>query len=51
MTIIPITLKASNFIDEGIAGGLAWNGRSENDRRVPKEMKRRYVRYFGGCSS
>lgn len=45
------SLRASNFIDEGIAGGLAWNGRSQNDRGVPKEMKRRYVRYFGGDTS
>lgn len=45
------SLKASNFIDEGIAGGFAWNGRSKNDRGVPKEMKRRYVRYLGGNAS
>ena len=38
------SLKASNFHDEGIAGGKMWTGkRSGRDNGVPKELKRRYV--------
>lgn len=38
------SLKASNFICEGEAGGKMWTGkRSGKDNGVPKEMKKRYV--------
>lgn len=38
------SLKASNFIDDGIAGGVMWTGkRSGRDNGVPHEMKRRWV--------
>lgn len=40
------SLKASNFIDEGIAGGIKWTGSRTNKRgrknSAPEEMKRRY---------
>lgn len=39
------SLKASNFRDDGIAGGKMWTGeRSGRDNGVPKEMKRRFVK-------
>jgi hypothetical protein len=38
------SLKASNFIYDGIAGGAMWTGkRSGRDNGVPQEMKRRWV--------
>lgn len=38
------SLKASNFVDDGIAGGAMWTGkRSGRDNGVPQEMKRRWV--------
>ena len=38
------SLKASNFRDDGIAGGTMWTGkRSGRDNGVPKELKRRYA--------
>ena len=38
------SLKASNFVDDGIAGGTMWTGkRSGRDNGVPQEMKRRWV--------
>lgn len=38
------SLKASNFADNGIAGGVIWTGkRSGRDNGVPQEMKRRWV--------
>lgn len=38
------SLKASNFVDDGIAGGVMWTGkRSGRDNGVPQEMKRRWV--------
>ena len=39
------SLKASNFRDDGIAGGTMWTGkRSGRDNGVPKELKRRFVK-------
>ena len=39
------SLKASNFVNEGIAGGKMWTGkRSGRDNGVPKEMKQRWVK-------
>lgn len=41
------SLKASNFICEGEAGGEVWTGkRSGRDNGVPKEKKTRWVKYF-----
>lgn len=39
------SLKASNFVCEGEAGGKEWNGSRRRDYFVaPKEMKRRWVK-------
>ena len=39
------SLKASNFVCEGIAGGEMWTGkRSGRDNGVPKEKKTRWVK-------
>ena len=41
------SLKASNFICEGEAGGEVWTGeRSGRDNGVPKEKKTRWSKYF-----
>jgi hypothetical protein len=38
------SLKASNFVNEGIAGGKIWTGSRKRDNGVPKEMKQRWVK-------
>lgn len=38
------SLKASNFICEGVAGGHIWTGSRCRDNGVPKEMKQRWVK-------
>lgn len=38
------SLKASNFVCEGIAGGKIWTGTRCRDNGVPKEMKKRWVK-------
>ena len=38
------SLKASNFICEGEAGGKIWTGSRCKDNGVPKEMKQRWVK-------
>lgn len=38
------SLKASNFICEGRAGGEMWTGERKRDNGVPKEMKTRWSR-------
>lgn len=38
------SLKASNFICEGVAGGKIWTGVRNRDNGVPKEMKKRWVK-------
>lgn len=38
------SLKASNFICEGKAGGLKWNGQRDTGQDYPHEMKTRWVR-------
>ena len=38
------SLKASNFVCEGIAGGLKWNGERDTGQAYPHEMKTRWVR-------
>lgn len=40
------SLKASNFINEGKAGGVMWTGSRNRDNGVPKEMKQRWVKYL-----
>ena len=38
------SLKASNFIFDGIAGGKMWTGkRSGRDNGAPAEMKKRWI--------
>lgn len=37
------SLKASNFVCEGEAGGTIWTGSRKRDNGVPHEMKKRYV--------
>lgn len=39
------SLKASNFVCEGEAGGTIWTGARKCDNGVPQEMKQRYVYY------
>lgn len=38
------SLKASNFICDGIAGGKIWTGSRCRDNGVPQEMKKRWVK-------
>ena len=38
------SLRASNFVCEGIAGGKEWTGCRKRDTGVPKEMKKRWVK-------
>lgn len=40
------SLKASNFICEGIAGGKIWTGERKRDNGVPRELKKRWVKYL-----
>lgn len=41
------SLKASNFIYEGEAGGLAWTGQRRRNYYVsPEEMKNRWAKYY-----
>lgn len=41
------SLKASNFVWEGEAGGVAWTGvRRRNYYVSPEEMKNRWARYY-----
>ena len=38
------SLKASNFVCEGLAGGTHWTGERNRGQDIPKEMKTRWVR-------
>lgn len=38
------SLRASNFICEGIAGGKIWTGSRHHDNGVPRELKLRWSR-------
>lgn len=38
------SLKASNFLCEGLAGGTHWTGSRNRGQNIPKEMKQRWVR-------
>jgi hypothetical protein len=40
------SLKASNFICEGQAGGTHWTGIRNRGQNIPKEMKKRWVKYL-----
>lgn len=40
------SLKASNFICEGKAGGKIWSGKRMKDNGVPKELKTRWVKFL-----
>ncbi len=40
------SLKASNFVCEGEAGGVIWTGSRKHDNGVPQEKKQRYVYYI-----
>lgn len=41
------SLKASNFICEGIAGGTHWTGVRDKGQKIPHEMKKRWVKILG----
>ena len=38
------SVKASNFVCEGVAGGTHWTGERDRGQSIPHEMKQRYVR-------
>jgi hypothetical protein len=38
------SLKASNFVCEGIAGGMKWTGVRDRGQHFPAEMKQRWAR-------
>lgn len=38
------SLKASNFTNEGIAGGLKWTGARDRGQEIPHEMKTRWTK-------
>ena len=38
------SLRASNFVCEGLAGGLEWTGKRGTGKNGPNEMKRRWVK-------
>lgn len=40
------SVKASNFICEGIAGGTHWTGERDKGQPIPHEMKTRWVKYL-----
>ena len=40
------SLKASNFICEGKAGGKIWSGKRMKDKGVPEELKTRWVKFL-----
>ena len=38
------SLKASNFVCEGVAGGTHWTGERDRGQNIPNEMKTRWSR-------
>lgn len=40
------SLKASNFVCEGEAGGTHWTGERDKGQNIPHEMKQRWVKYL-----
>ena len=40
------SLRASNFVNEGVAGGKIWTGNRKKDNGVPQVMKNRWAYYI-----
>ena len=40
------SLRASNFVCEGIAGGTHWTGKRNRNQPIPSEMKTRWRRWL-----
>lgn len=40
------SLRASGFINEGLAGGVSWTGKRSKNNSLPHEMKNRWVKYL-----
>ena len=40
------SLKASNFVCEGVAGGTHWTGVRNKGQNIPHEMKTKWVRHL-----
>jgi len=40
------SLKASNFTNDGEAGGTHWTGERDRGQQIPNEMKTRWIRYL-----
>lgn len=40
------SLKASNFVYEGEAGGTHWTGKRNRGQDIPAEMKKRWVKHI-----
>lgn len=38
------SLKASGFVDEGLAGGTHWTGIRDKGQSIPHELKNRWIR-------
>lgn len=38
------SLKASNFVCEGVAGGTHWTGERDRGQDIPRELKTRWVK-------
>ena len=41
------SLKASNFVCEGQAGGTHWTGKRNKGQSIPHEMKNRWIKELG----
>lgn len=42
-----VSLRASNFICEGQAGGTHWTGKRNKGQLIPPEMKNRWIKQLG----
>ena len=40
------SLRASNFIYDGVAGGIYWTGERNRGQKIPAEMKTRWYRFL-----
>ena len=40
------SLRASNFVCEGLAGGLKWTGARDKGQKIPHEMKTRWAKHL-----
>lgn len=38
------SLKASNFVYDGIVGGTHWTGKRNKGQAIPNEMKQRWIK-------